>query len=146
MGFKIFLDIQKVKLGKLLEGLGKIGDVIYVNNEIMVWLEEGKTRKSLVYLLKKLGVKEYFLREITEENVESEKDFAFAWSREHLNDTTIKEFEKKKQPELKQMLENIEKATELFNERIEEYKKLAKKEGVTDGQRKESEGSRDRTT
>ena len=139
MGFKVFFEKGAVKLGDLFEALKKLGEIIYVNGEVFVWLKEGKDGASLRRCLKKVGLKDFFLREITEETIEQEKDFAYAWGREHLNEIRIKKLEEDKQDELKQMMENIQKASQLFDERVREYIKLKNKEGVADGREKEQE-------
>ena len=125
MGFKIYLDVANCDLGNLIEKLRKIGDIIFVNNSLYIWLVDGKDKKSLSSLIKRQGVVEFFLQEITEDNVDKENGFAFAWAREH-------PFEAKKQPELQQMLDNINKAREMLEERIEEAKnkQINNKEGV----------------
>lgn len=132
MGFKIYLDVANCDLGNLIEKLRKIGDIIFVNNSLYIWLVDGKDKKSLSSLIKRQGVAEFFLQEITEDNVDKENGFAFAWAREHLNKKAIASFETKKQPELQQMLDNINKAREMLEERIEEAKnkQINNKEGV----------------
>lgn len=131
MGFKIYLDVANCDLGNLIEKLRKIGDIIFVNNSLYIWLVDGKDKKSLSSLIKRQGVTEFFLQEITEDNVDKENGFAFAWAREHLNKKAVAAFEAKKQPELQQMLDNINKAREMLEERIEEAKnKQNSKEGV----------------
>lgn len=122
MGFKIYLDVANCDLGNLIEKLRKIGDIIFVNNSLYIWLIDGKDKKSLSSLIKRQGVTEFFLQEITEDNVDKESGFAFAWAREHLNKKAVSVFEAKKQPELQQMLDNINKAREMLEERIEEAK------------------------
>lgn len=122
MGFKIYLDVANCDLGNLIEKLRKIGDIIFVNNSLYIWLIDGKDKKSLSSLIKRQGVSEFFLQEITEDNVDKENGFAFAWAKEHLNKKAVAAFEAKKQPELQQMLDNIKKAKELLEERIEEAK------------------------
>lgn len=122
MGFKIYLDVANCDLGNLIEKLRKIGDIIFVNNSLYIWLIDGKDKKSLSSLIKRQGVSEFFLQEITEDNVDKENGFAFAWAKEHLNKRAVAAFEAKKQPELQQMLDNIKKAKELLEERIEEAK------------------------
>ena len=122
MGFKIYLDVANCDLGNLIEKLRKIGDIIFVNNSLYIWLVDGKDKKSLSSLIKRQGVTEFFLQEITEDNVDKENGFAFAWAREHLNKKVVAAFEAKKQPELQQMLDNINKAREMLEERIEEAK------------------------
>ena len=122
MGFKIYLDVANCDLGNLIEKLRKIGDIIFVNNSLYIWLVDGKDKKSLSSLIKRQGVTEFFLQEITEDNVDKENGFAFAWAREHLNKKAVASFEAKKQPELQQMLDNINKAREMLEERIEEAK------------------------
>lgn len=122
MGFKIYLDVANCDLGNLIEKLRKIGDIIFVNNSLYIWLIDGKDKKSLSSLIKRQGVSEFFLQEITEDNVDKESGFAFAWAREHLNKKAVSAFEAKKQPELQQMLDNINKAKEMLEERIEEVK------------------------
>lgn len=132
MGFKIYLDVANCDLGNLIEKLRKIGDIIFVNNSLYIWLIDGKDKKSLSSLIKRQGVAEFFLQEITEDNVDKENGFAFAWAREHLNKKAVAAFEAKKQPELQQMLDNINKAREMLEERIEEAKNKQNndKEGV----------------
>lgn len=132
MGFKIYLDVANCDLGNLIEKLRKIGDIIFVNNSLYIWLVDGKDKKSLSSLIKRQGVTEFFLQEITEDNVDKENGFAFAWAREHLNKKAVAAFEAKKQPELQQMLDNINKAREMLEERIEEAKnkQINDKEGV----------------
>lgn len=132
MGFKIYLDVANCDLGNLIEKLRKIGDIIFVNNSLYIWLIDGKDKKSLSSLIKRQGVTEFFLQEITEDNVDKENGFAFAWAREHLNKKAVAAFEAKKQPELQQMLDNINKAREMLEERIEEAKnkQINDKEGV----------------
>lgn len=132
MGFKIYLDVANCDLGNLIEKLRKIGDIIFVNNSLYIWLIDGKDKKSLSSLIKRQGVTEFFLQEITEDNVDKENGFAFAWAREHLNKKAVAAFEAKKQPELQQMLDNINKAREILEERIEEAKnkQINDKEGV----------------
>ena len=132
MGFKIYLDVANCDLGNLIEKLRKIGDIIFVNNSLYIWLIDGKDKKSLSSLIKRQGVTEFFLQEITEDNVDKENGFAFAWARERLNKKMVASFEAKKQPELQQMLDNINKAREMLEERIEEAKnkQINDKEGV----------------
>lgn len=132
MGFKIYLDVANCDLGNLIEKLRKIGDIIFVNNSLYIWLVDGKDKKSLSSLIKRQGVTEFFLQEITEDNVDKENGFAFAWARERLNKKAVASFEAKKQPELQQMLDNINKAREMLEERIEEAKnkQIKDKEGV----------------
>lgn len=132
MGFKIFLNKDSVDLGALLEGLGKIGNVIFVNGEICIWLQEGKTKKTISNFLKKNGVSDFFLKEINEENINFERDFVFAWFREHLNAIAVAKFEQERQEELQKMMSNIQKANDLLTDKIEEYKKLIK-EGASNG-------------
>ena len=122
MGFKIYLDVANCDLGNLIEKLRKIGDIIFVNNSLYIWLIDGKDKKSLSSLIKRQGVSEFFLQEITEDNVDKENGFAFAWAKEHLNKRAVAAFEAKKQPDRHQMLDNIKKAKELLEERIEEAK------------------------
>ena len=47
MGFKIYLDVANCDLGNLIEKLRKIGDIIFVNNSLYIWLVDGKDKKSL---------------------------------------------------------------------------------------------------
>lgn len=137
MGFKIFFDVSKVNLGVLLEKLKKIGNIIYVNSDLYIWLYEGKDKKSLSSAIKRAGVADFYLQEITEDNVNKETGFAFAWCREHLNEASVSSFESKHQEELQEMLDNIKKADQLLQEKIEQAKALAiaqnNKEDESDG-------------
>lgn len=135
MGFKIFFNRDAVKVGALIEELSKVGDTVYKNGEILIWLDEGKSKSSLTRIFKKLGLKDYFLREITEDTIESETGFTYAWGKEHLNKLAVKKFEEEHQKELVQMQENIQKANQLLRDRIAEYNELLRqqkqeKEGV----------------
>lgn len=118
MGFKIYLDIEAVDLKAVLDKLKKLGDFILVNGILYIWLEEGREKKSLSSALKRAGVTEFYLQEITEDNVEQESGFPFAWAREHLNEEVTKSFEEKHQEELQKMLDNVKKVSDLLDERI----------------------------
>ena len=120
MGFKIFLDVSKADLGVLFEKLKRIGNMIFVNGDIYVWLYEGKNKKSLSSLVKRAGVADFFLQEITEDNVSKESGFAYAWCKEHLNEDSTKTFESKHQDDLREMLDNIKRAEGLLQERLRE--------------------------
>ena len=130
MGFKIYLNKNNVNLGQLLTSLGEVGNVIFVNGELCIWLNAKKTKKAIINCLRKNKVEEYFLKEINEENVNFERDFVFAWFREHLNEVAYAKLEQERQEELRVMKKNIDEANALLAERIAEYKKITQKEGA----------------
>lgn len=118
MGFKIYLDIEAVDLKAVLDKLKKLGDFILVNGILYIWLDDGREKKNLSSALKRAGVSEFYLKEITEDSVEQESGFPFAWAREHLNEEVTKSFEERHQEELQKMLDNVKKASDFLDERI----------------------------
>ena len=52
MGFKIFFNKDVVKVGALIEELSKVGDTVYKNGEILIWLDEGKKTDRISFLRK----------------------------------------------------------------------------------------------
>ena len=131
MCYKIFFDSHTANLTKLFSCLGKLGEFIFTNGIVYIWLNEGREKKNLSSAMRRADIKDFYLQEINESNIDQEKDFPFVWIRERLNKKIVEDFENKHQEELGKMLDNIKRATEALNERISE---LNKKEGnKTDG-------------
>ena len=128
MGFKIFLDVSKADLGVLFEKLKRVGNMIFVNGDIYIWLYESKNKKSLSSVVKRSGVTDFFLQEITDDNVSKESGFAYAWCREHLNESATKDFESKHQDDLREMLDNIKRTEGLLQDRLKEIQQTQNKE------------------
>jgi hypothetical protein len=100
------------------EGLQKIGDILFADNTFYIWLDENKNKSSILSTLKKAKVTNFFVSEIREDMIDSTNNsFVSIWMKEHFNELTVQQFEAERQEQIQEMLENIEKANQLLEER-----------------------------
>lgn len=137
MGYTIFLNFEKENIQKVYEGLQKIGDILFADNVFYIWLDEKKNKNSILSVLRKAGVKDFFLSEFKEDMIDNtHNSFVAIWLREHYNELMIKKFEAEKEQQIKEMLENIEQANLL----LEEKKQKKLKEVGANGRIDQEEG------
>lgn len=111
MGYVIFLNFDTEDVQKVYEGLQKIGDILFADNTFYIWLDESKNKSSILSILKKSGVTDFFVSEIREEMIDSTTNsFVSIWMKEHFNNLIIQQFEIERQEQIQEMLDNIEKA------------------------------------
>lgn len=118
MGYEVFMKFSDVDIGEFYKTLSSIGEVIYTGDRLLIWLDEGKTKKSLQTRIKSGGVKDFFCKELVRPNDNKVCSFVDTWICEKFNAEDIKIAEEKKQAELQKMSENIRKANELLEKAI----------------------------
>jgi hypothetical protein len=98
VGYTIFLNFEKENIQQVYEGLQKIGDILFADNVFYIWLDEKKNKNSILSVLRKAGVKDFFLSEFKEDMIDNtHNSFVAIWLREHYNDLMIKKFEAEKE-------------------------------------------------
>lgn len=118
MGYVIFLNFETEDIEMVYEGLQKIGDILFADNTFYIWLDENKNKSSILSTLKKAKVTNFFVSEIREDMIDSTNNsFVSIWMKEHFNELTVQQFEAERQEQIQEMLENIEKANQLLEER-----------------------------
>lgn len=118
MGYVIFLNFETEDIQMVYEGLQKIGDILFADNTFYIWLDKGKNKNNILSTLKRANVTDFFVSEIREDMINSiNNSFVSIWIREHFNELTIQQFEAERQEQIQEMLNNIEKANQLLEER-----------------------------
>lgn len=118
MGYVIFLNFETEDIQMVYEGLQKIGDILFADNTFYIWLDENKNKSSILSTLKKAKVTNFFVSEIREDMIDSTNNsFVSIWMKEHFNELTVQQFEAERQEQIQEMLDNIEKANQLLEER-----------------------------
>lgn len=128
MGYKIFAPFAEIKLSEFCEKMKNIGEILIGNNIIYVWLTKKGGRKKLEELIQEIMPKA-FLTDMTRASAENEPDFIKVWFLERFNKQEVEMFNKKHQKELQQMMENINKAHLLLDEKIKKYKEEQDRDG-----------------
>lgn len=133
MGYAIYLNFEQEEVQQVYEGLQKIGDILFADNIFYIWLDENRNKNSILSILKKAKITEYFISEFTEDMIDSTNNsFVSVWMREHFNELAIQQFEAEKEEQIKEMLVNIEQANQLLIEKQEKKLKEVKANGRTD--------------
>ena len=61
--YRVHLDLSMCEdLAVLIDNVAKIGDLTFIGEKLIVWLNDNKDKKDLIRTLKKAGIKEFFLR------------------------------------------------------------------------------------
>lgn len=132
MGYIIYLNFEKEDIQAVYNGLQKIGDILFADNVFYIWLEAKKNKNAILSVLRKAGVRDYFVSEFTEEMIDNtHNSFVSVWMREHFNELSVQRFEAEKAEQIQQMLDNIAEANRL----LEETKQKKIKEVGADGRR-----------
>lgn len=122
----IHCDTNKLKqcLMNVLDGLEPVGECLIQHQTFAIWLYPNKTVKDLQRKLKKSGITEFYCEEVPySEHMMEKPSFFGAWYVEHYRQEVEQIVEHDRQEELRQMYDNIQKASELLGERIKNARK-----------------------
>lgn len=133
MAYKIYLNLSNVNMGELCKALGEIGDVIFFNNCFYIWTDGKADKNGILFALSEIGITEVYCEEIIDSKVSQETGFAFAWLSEHFKQVALQRAEDEHQSELRQMLDNIQKANELLEQRIKQFEEEQANAGGKNG-------------
>lgn len=124
--FNIHFDLASVSnLSTFIEKIIDVGSVTITDNSVVVWLNDDNTKEDLIKTLKKCKIKEYFCESIEYETIGKDDNYNFisAWFMENYNAYLIRLAELQNQDDLLDMYNNIQKANELLNHKIEQGQK-----------------------
>lgn len=142
MAYKIFLNLDAVDMNVLCGVLKGVGSAMFSNNCFYVWPDQPCEKSHIIELLNGVGVVEIYCEEITESSIKRETGHAYAWLMEHYRKSVVEKFEQEHQDELRQMLDNIEKANQFLTEEI--INKL--KEEQSNARRKNGKAKKGKTS
>ena len=126
--YKVHLDFSVITdLDKTLNNIVKIGNVTIFQDDIVVWLNDDKDKAALTKCLKKSGIKEFYCELIEYENIGKDNNFNYlsSWFLSNYREYSLRKLEKEKQENLKEMYNNIQKATEALDRKIKNSKEEA---------------------
>ena len=112
--YRLYLPAEVSNLTLVMGKLSDLGDMIFYEGRPILWLSEGKQKKSVISLLKRCGVMEHFVEEITPTQVLGLSNYLEMWYSERQAKLEAKELEAERQQELQQMMQNIEKIKNLI--------------------------------
>ena len=119
--YRVHLDFSLIpNLNTVLNNIVKIGNVTIIQSDIVVWLDDDKEKVDLTKCLKKSGIKEFYCELIEYENIGKDNDFNYlsSWFLNNYREYSLRKLEKDKQENLREMYENIQKATEALDKKI----------------------------
>lgn len=126
--YRVHLDFSVISdLDKILNNIVKIGNVTIFQDDIIVWLNDDKDKVALTKCLKKSGIKEFYCELIEYENIGKDNNFNYlsSWFLSNYREYSLRKLEKEKQENLKEMYNNIQKATEALDRKIKNSKEEA---------------------
>lgn len=122
MGYEVFLNFSDIDIGEFYKNLSSVGEVIYTGDRLLVWLDEGKTKKSLYSKIKKSGINDFFCKELVRPSDNKVCSFVDTWICEKFNAEEIKKLERDRQDSLQKMNENLKRANELLEKVVQNRK------------------------
>lgn len=134
--YKIHLDLTSLEdLNGVLERLSKISNFTIIDNNIVVWLDDGAEKKDLLKRLKSAGVKEFFCEQIEYKDIGKEENYNYlsAWFLDNYRNYSLRRLEAEQQDTLNQMYNDIERAKALFSVERERNKALKTNNEVDGG-------------
>lgn len=110
---------------RLINDLAKIGDCLFLDDSIAIWLEKDKNKKDILLVLKKHGVQEFFCEMVNCKAIVDSNNYGifYSWISEHYSSYIIAVEEDARQEELTEMYNNIMKAHAELDKKIAESKK-----------------------
>ena len=94
--YRVHLDLSMCEdLAVLIDNVAKIGDLTFIGEKLIVWLNDNKDKKDLIRTLKKAGIKEFFCESIDYSSIGKSENFDFlsSWFMDgynsYLNQTVI---------------------------------------------------------
>lgn len=126
---KIYTDLEKINLNKLLEKFRQYGIDFCIAGEI-IYIHYSNYRNnnplSISYIMKELNIKNFYCKEIVKEPCLRDGNFIHQWCYEKLEKDTEEKINFEQQESLQNMMNSINKCRELLKYNIE-------KEGGADG-------------
>lgn len=123
MIFKLIVEISGGAFNDFYMRLSEIGDILFIQDVFYIDLKDGFNKKSLLSLLKHCEFKNFYIQELTPDDVRGSLSMENSWLMQHFDKHIAKDIEKNNQDKLKTMLDNIEKANELLNNNAQLKKK-----------------------
>lgn len=125
--YRVHLDLSMCEdLAVLIDNVAKIGDLTFIGEKLIVWLNDNKDKKDLIRTLKKAGIKEFFCESIDYSSIGKSENFDFlsSWFMDEYNSYLIRIAEKQNQEALEEMYNNIQRAQALLDNKINEDRKI----------------------
>lgn len=116
---KINVDFSNIDLDKLLEKFDKYNCETCLSDDcIFVYSSEIQQTRQFSILLEEEIKNNFFIKEIKDKPVANPQDFIVSWQIEKLEEDERLKIEAENQAKLRQMLDNIEKASNELKDKI----------------------------
>lgn len=126
---KINVDFSEIDLEKLLKNFDRYNCEICLDNDcIYVYSNQIQQTRQFSILLEDSKIKNFFIKQIVEKPSKDPQNFITSWLIEKLTTDEVLKVEAENQKALKQMLNNIKKASDDLEKRI-----LEKNGGAANG-------------
>ena len=134
MIYKILRDINEDNFDKIISNISKYYKFLFFRQGLYIALINFEQKDKAQELMKKTfrPVKNFYIQEITEHNLQLEHSFIIDWCRDSFVDLERQKYEIEQQKKLRQVMSAMDKMEEILEKEISEKNMLEKKASKND--------------